>query len=81
MRRTPPAISARFMLVAVGAVLAIDALVVAFNIKPPLLGWVGFAAVAAIMLGLAALTPHAFGRPRVTPQLPAERREAGERNS
>ena len=53
--------------------------VVAFLIKPPLLGWVGFAVVAAIMLGLAALTPLAFERTRVTPQLPAERRDGGER--
>ena len=65
------------MLVAVGAVLTIGAIVVAFLIKPPLLGWVGFAVVAAIMLGMAALTPLAFERTRVTPQLPAEPRERG----
>ena len=46
-------------------------LIVAFAIHPPPLGWVGFAIVSLIVLGLGALAPLAFERTRVTPQRPA----------
>lgn len=71
MRRPRRAISARFLLISVGAILAADAIVVALLIKPPAVGWVGFAFVAAIVLLLAALIPIAFERTRVSPPLPA----------
>jgi nucleotide-binding universal stress UspA family protein len=49
-----------FLLISVGAILAAEALVVALLIKPPPIGWVGFAVVAAIVLALAALIPIAL---------------------
>jgi hypothetical protein len=42
-----------------------------FAIDPPRLGWVWFAIVSIIVLGLAALAPLAFERTRVNPQRPA----------
>jgi hypothetical protein len=54
-----------------GAVLVAYGLVVAFAIKPPPLGWVGFAIVVAVVLGLAALAPLAFERTRVSARRPA----------
>lgn len=53
------------------AVLAISALIVAYAIEPPLLGWVGFAMASIIVLGLGALAPLAFEHTRVSPQRPA----------
>jgi hypothetical protein len=47
------------------------ALIVAFAIHPPPLGWVGFAIVSLIVLGLGALAPLAFERTRVSPLRPA----------
>src|SRR6185295_15556510 len=47
------------------------ALIVAFAIHPPALGWVGFAIVSIIVFGLGALAPLAFERTRVSPQRPA----------
>jgi hypothetical protein len=55
----------------IGAALVTYALIVAVAIHPPLLGWVGFAIVSIIVLGLGALAPLAFERTRVTPQRPA----------
>ena len=69
--RTSRAINVRFLLVSVGAVLAVDALIVALVIEPPVLGWVGFGVVAVIVLSLAALTPIAFERTRVSAPRPA----------
>ena len=48
------------------AVLVAYGLIVAFVIKPPLLGWIGFAIVSMVALGLAALGPLAFERTRVS---------------
>jgi hypothetical protein len=53
------------------AVLVAYGLVVAFAIKPPPLGWVGFAIVATVVLGLAVLAPLAFERTRVSARWPA----------
>jgi hypothetical protein len=55
----------------IGAVLVGAALIVAFALHPPVLGWVGFAIVSFILLGLGALAPLAFERTRVSAQRPA----------
>jgi hypothetical protein len=47
------------------------ALIAAFLLHPPLLGWIGFAAVCAIVLGLATVATIASSRMRVNPQRPA----------
>jgi hypothetical protein len=73
------AISVRFLLVSVGAVLAAIALIVAVVIEPPILGWVGFGVVAVILLSLAALTPIAFERTRVSALRPARAEDGEER--
>jgi hypothetical protein len=54
-----------------GVVLVALALLVAFLLKPPLLGWVGFAVVSAIVLSLATVVRIVFPRMRVNPQRPA----------
>jgi hypothetical protein len=54
------------ILASTGAVLFGYALVVAFVIRPPALGSLGFTIVAIIVLGLAALAPLAFERTRVS---------------
>jgi hypothetical protein len=79
VRRPRRAISVRFLLISVGAILAADAVVVALLIKPPAVGWVGFAVVAAIVLLLAALIPIAFERTRVSPRLLARAHDNDER--
>jgi hypothetical protein len=63
----------------IGAGLGIYALIVALLIHPPPLGWVGFAIVSLIVLGLGALAPLAFERTRVSPQRPAATGDAGKR--
>jgi hypothetical protein len=65
-------------LAATGAVLAAYGLIVALAIKPPLLGWIGFAIASTVVLGLAALAPLGFERTRVSAQRAAhavDRRE------
>jgi hypothetical protein len=59
------------ILSSIGALLVVLALIVAFVIHPPAQGWVGFAIVSLIILGLGALAPVAFQRTRVSPQRPA----------
>lgn len=54
------------------AAVAVSALVIAFAIRPPALGWLGFAIVWIGVLGLAALVPLAFERTRVSALPPAE---------
>jgi hypothetical protein len=54
-----------------GVVLLALALLVAFLLQPPLLGWVGFAVVCAIVLSLATLAILALPRMRINPQRPA----------
>jgi hypothetical protein len=56
---------------ATGVVLLALALLVAFLLEPPLLGWVGFVVVCAIVLSLATVATIAFPRMRVNPQRPA----------
>jgi hypothetical protein len=63
----------------IGACLVIYALIVAMAIHPPPLGWVGFAIVSIIVLGLGALAPLAFERTRVSPQRPAATGDARKR--
>ena len=60
------------ILAALAAALVADGLIVGFVIKPPLLGWVGFAIVSAVVLGLGMLAPVAFERTRVSALRPAE---------
>ena len=55
----------------IGALLFAGALVFAFAIDPPALGWIWFAIVSIIVLGLGALAPLAFERTRVSAQRPA----------
>ena len=54
-----------------GAALLGAALIAAFALHLPTLGWVGFAIVSAVVLGLGGLAPIAFERTRVSPQRPA----------
>jgi hypothetical protein len=63
----------------IGVALVIYALIVAFVIHPPPLGWVGFAIVSIIVLGLGALSPMAFELTRVSPQRPAAAGDARNR--
>jgi hypothetical protein len=54
-----------------GAALLGAALIAAFALHLPTLGWVGFAIVSVIVLGLGGLAPIAFERTRVSPPRPA----------
>ena len=58
-----------------GVVLLALALLVAFLLQPPLLGWVGFAVVCAIVLSLATVATIAFPRIGINPQRPAVARD------
>ncbi|HEY5098773.1 MAG TPA: hypothetical protein VII54_01825 [Gaiellaceae bacterium] len=62
-----------------GAVLLGAAVLVAFLLRPPLLGWVGFAIVCAIVIGLATFAAVALPRLRVNPQQPAAASDADAR--
>jgi hypothetical protein len=55
----------------IGVMLVAVALVAAFLLHPPLLGWIGFAVVCAIVFGLATVATIASSRMRVNPQRPA----------
>lgn len=55
----------------VAAALVVCALIVGFAIRPPALGWAGFAIASISILGLAALVPRAFERTRVSARPPA----------
>lgn len=66
----PPASTLIFASIA--AALGGYGLVTAKLIKPPVLGWVGFAIFCGVVLGLTALAPLAFERTRVSPLRPAE---------
>jgi hypothetical protein len=70
-RRSPPKTSV-LIFASTGAVLVVYGLVVGFVIKPPPLGWIGFAIVSTVILGLAALAPLAFERTRVSALRPAD---------
>jgi hypothetical protein len=73
MRRSSPASSKSIALIlaSTGVGLVAYALIVAFVIQPPALGWLGFAIMASILLGLGALAPVAFELTRVSAQRPA----------
>jgi hypothetical protein len=60
------------ILAVLAAALVAYGLLVGFVIKPPPLGWVGFAIVSAVVLGLGMLVPLAFERTRVSALRPAE---------
>ena len=60
------------ILAALAAALVACGLIVGFVIKPPPLGWVGFAIVSAVVLGLGMLVPLVFERTRVSALRPAE---------
>jgi hypothetical protein len=55
-----------------GVMLILYGLVIAFVIKPPTLGWVGFAIMSTVVLSLSALAPLAFERTRVSALRPAD---------
>jgi hypothetical protein len=55
-----------------GAILILYGLIVGFIIRPPALGWVGFALMSTVVLGLCALAPLAFERTRVSAPRPAD---------
>ena len=59
------------VLASIGVGLAAYALVVAVAIHPPALGWLGFAIISIVLLGLGALAPIAFELTRVSAQRPA----------
>lgn len=67
------------ILATIGAALAVYAVLVGLFIRPPLLGWAGFAIVAIILLGLGALAPLAFERTRVSAQRPSAAYDGGRR--
>lgn len=55
-----------------GAILILYGLIVGFIIRPPALGWVGFALMSTVVLGLCALAPLAFERTRVSAPRPVD---------
>jgi hypothetical protein len=55
----------------IAAVLAVAALVTAFVIDPPALGWVGFALASAVVVGLGAAATLLVPRMRVSAPRPA----------
>lgn len=67
------------LLATTGAVLLGAALPVAFLLRPPLLGWVGFAVVCAIVIGLASFAAVISPRLRVSAQRPAVALDAEKR--
>jgi hypothetical protein len=69
-RRWQPKASV-LILASIAAALVGYGLIVGFVIKPPAVGWVGFAIVSGVVLGLGALAPLAFERTRVSALRPA----------
>jgi hypothetical protein len=77
-RRTRPcstspasAFRAKSLAVIVASILGVlvtYALIIALVVRPPALGWLGFAIMSVVLLGLGALAPVAFERTRVSPQ-------------
>ena len=63
--------NAALIFASIAAVLAVAALVTAFVIDPPALGWVGFAIASAIVVGLGAAATLALPRMRVSAPSPA----------
>ena len=71
MLASPKALA--LILASIGVGLAAYALIIALVIHPPAVGWLGFAIMAIVLLGLGALAPIAFERTRVSAQRPAAR--------
>jgi GABA permease len=69
--KRPPKTSA-LIVTSVGAVLILYGLIVGFIIKPPALGWIGFAIVSTVVLSFSVLAPLAFERTRVSALRPAD---------
>jgi hypothetical protein len=69
-RRSLPKASV-VIFVSTGAVLVAYGLLVEIFLDPPPLGWIGFAIVSIVVLGLAALAPLAFEHTRVSALRPA----------
>jgi hypothetical protein len=67
------------LLATTGAVLLGTAMLVVFLLRPPLLGWVGFAVVCAIAIGLASFSAVISPRLRVSAQRPASALDAEKR--
>jgi hypothetical protein len=63
--------SLALILASIGVGLVGYALIVAFVLHPPALGWLGFAIMSIVLLGLGALAPVAFELTRVSAQRPA----------
>jgi hypothetical protein len=61
------------------AVLVVAALVIAFAVQPPLLGWVGFGIVSMTVFGLGAAATLVLPRMRVSAPSPAVAVDAGRR--
>jgi hypothetical protein len=64
----------------IGALVGVAALVTALAIEPPAIGWVGFAVVSAVVVGLGAVAMLAFPRMRASLQAPSVA-PGGERRS
>jgi hypothetical protein len=62
-----------------GGLLGAAALITVFAIRPPLLGWIGFAVVSGVVLALALLGALAFPRMRAGVQAPAAPDDRGQR--
>ena len=71
-RRRPLPKASAVIFASTVAVLVAYGFLVAFVIKPPPLGWIGFAIVSTVVLGLATLAPLAFERTRVSALRPAD---------
>ena len=71
-RRRPLPKTSAVIFASTVAVLVAYGFLVAFVIKPPPLGWIGFAIMSTVILGLAALAPLAFEHTRVSALRPAE---------
>jgi hypothetical protein len=63
----------------IAAVLAVAALVTAFVIDPPAVGWVGFAIASAVVVGLGAAATLVLPRMRVSAPRPAVAVDAARR--
>lgn len=63
--------NAALIFASIGAVLVVAALVTAFVVDPPALGWVGFAIVSAVVVGLGIVATLVLPRMRVSAPTPA----------
>jgi hypothetical protein len=68
-----------FIFVSLAAVLIVAAFVTVFVVRPPALGWVGFAIVSAAVAGLGAVATLVLPRIRVSAPKPATAADADRR--